>query len=42
MQNNIRKRDKEKYRAIYQKTLYFLKQYQYKKEKQEQKKKILK
>ena len=42
MKNNIRKRDKEKYRAIYQKTLYFLKQYQYKRNYQEQKKKVLK
>ena len=40
MKNNIRKRDKEKYRAIYQKTLYFLKQYQYKRNYQEQKKKL--
>lgn len=42
MKNNIRKQDKEKYNEIYSKTLYFLKQYQYKRNYQEQKKKILK
>ena len=39
MKNNIRKQDKEKYKEIYIKTLSFLKQYKFKKEKQEQKKK---
>lgn len=39
MKNNIRKQDKEKYNEIYIKTLSFLKQYKFKKEKQEQKKK---
>ena len=39
MKNNIRKQDKEKYNEIYSKTLYFLKQYQYKRNYQEQKKK---
>lgn len=42
MKNNIRKQDKEKYKEIYIKTLSFLKQYKFKKENQEQKKKILK
>lgn len=39
MKNNIRKQDKEKYKEIYIKTLSFLKQYKFKKENQEQKKK---
>ena len=39
MKNNIRKQDKEKYNEIYSKTLYFLKQYQYKRNYQEQNKK---